>query len=120
MVRQGTMLIFSLLLVPLVAMADYTVKCKGTNSASSAPVVGECTNGVFSGVDSETGNEVQGECEAGGGFEGYDVETDEFVTGVCEASTGNEDGNDGDNGEDDQEPEGQIMTSEDSKSSIKR
>ena len=103
MVRQGKMLIFALFLVPLVAMADYTVKCAGTNTESSAQVVGECTDGVFSGSDSETGNEVQGECEAGGKFEAYDVETDEFVTGECEAAAGN--GNDGEDGEDDQDPD---------------
>ena len=101
MVRQGKMLIFSLLLLPLVAMADYTVKCQGTNTESSAPVVGECTDGMFTGTDSETGNEVQGECEPGGKFEAYDVETDEFATGTCEAAADN--GN-GDDGEDDQDP----------------
>ena len=59
MVRQGKVFIVLFCLLPLVATADYTVKCEGSNSESTAPVFGECTNGVFTGVDSETGNEVE-------------------------------------------------------------
>jgi|GEM_PF-3659883 len=103
MVRQSKVLIVLLSLLPLVAVADYTVKCEGSNSESSAPVYGDCMHGVFTGVDSETGNEVEGECEIGGSFEARDLETGEYVSGVCEDSA-EDDGDGAGAGEDDEDP----------------
>jgi hypothetical protein len=78
------------------AIADYTAKCEGYNSETSAPVYGECKNGEFKGVDSITGNNILGDCEIGGDFEAYDSETNAYIAGQCEGN--NEDGDEGEGG----------------------
>ena len=96
MARQGKIFIVLFSLIPVVAAADYTVKCQGTNSVTDAPVYGDCANGEFKGTDSITGNEVQGDCEVGGGFEAYDSVTDEYVAGDCDGIKEDEGGDEGD------------------------
>jgi len=95
------------LLAPVMAIADYSVRCEGYNDETSAPVPGLCINGTFKGTDSETGNEVTGDCEIGGEIDAYDSETNDHVSGECEGVR-----EDGYEGEGEGEGEGEIETKE--------
>jgi hypothetical protein len=106
MLRHITTIIITALfiLMPALVMAGYTVDCEGYNHVTSTRVAGVCTNGEFNGTDSETGNDVNGDCEIGGNFEATDSVTNDYVTGECEGikpDDGDSEDNGEENGEDD-------------------
>ena len=64
--------------------ANYVVICDGYNSVTSSYVTGECLDGSFEGIDSQTRGEVNGGCSDGGDLVAYDSKTSVYVYGHCE------------------------------------
>ena len=66
------------------AYANYVVICEGYNSVTSSFVTGECLDGSFEGIDSQTRGAVYGGCSDGGDLVAYDSKTSVYVYGHCE------------------------------------
>jgi len=63
------------------------VECRGYNLTTDAPVIGDCVEGAFEGVDEETGSSIVGKCVPKGDMDGLDMETQQRVFGTCEAGS---------------------------------
>ena len=82
---QVRILFFAVTLaVAMPAAAEYDVNCEGYDAETSALVEGRCTDGDFSGQDSETGEQVSGSCEFGGDLNARNTDTGVSVNGDCE------------------------------------
>jgi hypothetical protein len=66
------------------AAAEYSVNCEGSDAETSALVEGTCTDGDFTGQDSETGEQVSGSCEFAGDLSASNDDTGSPVNGECE------------------------------------